>query len=156
MLCCCVYLYKWLNETIEWQPQSSVSLSLPVFVYVFAGNARAHTHTYTRTHTVMAIFDPVIYACLAAAAQLIKLINELQQRINISIGLQMYLRDRYSSLLLLPSSSSPPFSSSCPGPTCLVVCVHNKAISWKIFLVVATAAAEKIKRSPRQPQMKRA
>lgn len=49
-----------------------VSLSLSVFVYVFAGNARAHTHT------PMAIFDPVIYACLAAAAQLIKLINELQ------------------------------------------------------------------------------
>jgi len=55
-----------------------------------------------------------------------------------------------------------------PRANLFVVCVHNKAISWKIFLVVAAAAAatatattnsnnsrEKIKRSPRRPQMKR-
>jgi len=39
------------------------------------------------------MFDPVIYACLAAA-QLIKLINGLQLII-IELWLQMYLRDTF-------------------------------------------------------------
>lgn len=145
-----------------------LSLSISVCLLLCLSLSMCLPEMRVHTHTPMAIFDPVIYACLAAAAHLIKLINELQLQ-RISIGQQIYLRDTYSTLQILFkccffafvffSSFFFSFSSilvQLPRANLFVICVHNKAISWKIFLVVATAAAEKIKRSPRQPQMKRA
>lgn len=98
-------------------------------------------HTQLWIRTPMTMFDPVIYACLEPA-QLIKLINGLaaqQQQRRRRLQFEMYLRDTHSIAyhrLCLRYLLFCRLGELRPGPTCFVaVCVHNKAISWKIFLL---------------------